>query len=107
MPTTSWAWHFWYQGPPVPGTGLECLALARILRLGSGGRNASMLKAIYIALLIAGVILIVFGINAATSFSSDVSRTFTGSPTNKAIMMLVGGVVASLIGIVGLLRKPR
>jgi hypothetical protein len=41
---------------------------------------------------------------ASTSFSSDISRFFTGSPTDKAIWMLVGGVVASIVGVVGLLR---
>jgi len=41
---------------------------------------------------------------AATSLTSDISRFFTGSPTDKAIWMLIGGVVASAIGLVGLLR---
>jgi uncharacterized protein DUF3185 len=44
------------------------------------------------------------GIMASTSFTSDISRFFTGSPTDKAIWMLVGGVVASVVGAVGLLR---
>jgi hypothetical protein len=41
---------------------------------------------------------------AAQSFSSDISRFFTGSPTDKAIWMLIGGVVLSIVGVVGLLR---
>jgi hypothetical protein len=41
---------------------------------------------------------------ASTSFSSDISRFFTGSPTDKAIRMLVGGVVAFVVGVVGLLQ---
>jgi hypothetical protein len=64
-----------------------------------------MNKAIYIALLAGGIILIVFGINAANSFSSDVSRIFTDSPTNKAIILLVGGAIAAVIGLIGLMRK--
>ena len=64
-----------------------------------------MNKAIYIALLAGGIILIVFGINATNSFSSDVSRIFTNSPTNKAIIMLVGGAIAAVIGLIGLMRK--
>ena len=64
-----------------------------------------MNKAIYIALLAGGIILIVFGINATNSFSSDVSRIFTDSPTNKAIILLVGGAVAAVIGLIGLMRK--
>jgi Protein of unknown function (DUF3185) len=42
---------------------------------------------------------------ATTSFSSDISRFLTGSPTDKAIWMLLGGVVASIVGVVGLLRR--
>jgi len=66
-----------------------------------------MNKAIFIALLVGGVILIVFGINARDSLSSDVSRVFTGAPTNKAIFMLVGGAVAAVIGLIGIVRKPQ
>lgn len=66
-----------------------------------------MNKAISIALLVGGIILIVFGMNARDSLSSDVSRVFTGAPTNKAIYMLVGGVVATLIGLIGIVRKPQ
>jgi hypothetical protein len=61
-------------------------------------------KAVSLALLVGGVLLIIFGIMAATSLSSDISRFFTGSPTDKAIWMLIGGVVASAVGVVGLLR---
>jgi uncharacterized membrane protein YidH (DUF202 family) len=66
-----------------------------------------MNKAIFIAILVGGIILIVFGINARDSLSSDVSRVFTGTPTNKAIFMLVGGVVAAVIGLIGIVRKPQ
>jgi hypothetical protein len=66
-----------------------------------------MNKAIFIALLVGGVILIAFGINARDSLSSDVSRVFTGAPTNKAIFMLVGGAVAAVIGLIGIVRKPQ
>ena len=63
-----------------------------------------MNKAVALALLAGGILLIIFGVSAAESFSSDISRFFTGSPTDKAIWMLVGGVVASVVGAVGLLR---
>lgn len=66
-----------------------------------------MNKAIFIALLVGGIILIVFGMNARDSLSSDVSRVFMGAPTNKAIFMLVGGVVAAVIGLIGIVRKPQ
>ena len=58
-----------------------------------------MNKTISIALLVGGIVLIVVGINATNSFSSDVSRFFTGSPTDKAVWMLIGGIVAGVIGL--------
>ncbi|MHB1142393.1 MAG: DUF3185 family protein [Sulfuricaulis sp.] len=61
-------------------------------------------KAISLAILAAGILLVVFGINASNSISSDISRVFTDAPTDKAIWMLVGGVVVTIIGLVGLLR---
>ena len=57
-----------------------------------------------LALLAGGILLIIFGVSASQSFSSDISRFFTGSPTDKAIWMLVGGVVVSIVGVAGLLR---
>jgi hypothetical protein len=46
-------------------------------------------------------------VNATKSFSSDVSRFFTGSPTDKAVWMLIGGIVAAVIGLVGVARSGR
>jgi hypothetical protein len=63
-----------------------------------------MTKAVSLAILAGGIVLLVFGVLASTSLSSDISRFFTGSPTDKAIWMLIGGVVASVLGAVGLLR---
>ncbi len=57
-----------------------------------------------VALLVGGVVLMSFGINATNSFSSDVSRFFTGSPTDKAVWMLIVGAVATVIGFVWTLR---
>ena len=58
-----------------------------------------------IALLVGGVVLLIFGINATNSFGSDVSRFFTGSPTVKAVWMLLGGIVATVVGLVLTLRS--
>ena len=60
-----------------------------------------------LALLIGGIVLIVVGINATNSFSSDVSRFFTGSPTDKAVWMLIGGIAAGIIGLVGVMRGSK
>lgn len=66
-----------------------------------------MTKIISLALLAGGIVLIVFGINATNSFSSDVSRFFSGSPTDKAVWMLIGGIIAAIIGLVGVFRSGR
>jgi hypothetical protein len=63
-----------------------------------------MNKAVFLAILAGGIVLVVYGVSASESFSSDISRFFTGSPTDKAIWMLVGGVAAIIIGLAGLLR---
>ncbi|HEX9641271.1 MAG TPA: DUF3185 family protein [Candidatus Krumholzibacteria bacterium] len=61
-----------------------------------------MLKGIFLALIAAGVALLILGVRASDSISSDVSRFFTDSPTDKAVWMLIGGGAALIIGIVGL-----
>lgn len=66
-----------------------------------------MNKSISIALLVGGIVLIVFGINASNSFSSSMSRAFTGAPTDKAVWMLVGGAVAAIAGMFGLARGGK
>lgn len=63
-----------------------------------------MNKGIGIALLVVGIILVVFGFNASDSASSDVSRFFTGAPTNKALWLLLGGVASAIVGAVMTLR---
>ena len=66
-----------------------------------------MNKMVSIVLLIGGVVLMIMGFQATNSFSSDLSRFFTGSPTDKAIWMLIGGIVAGVIGLLGLTRGPK
>jgi hypothetical protein len=58
-----------------------------------------MNKTVSLALLAGGVVLLILGINAMDSFGSDVSRFFTGSPTDKAVWMLIGGIVATVLGL--------
>jgi hypothetical protein len=58
-----------------------------------------MNKIASIALLVGGVVLMIIGISATNSFSSDVSRFFTGSPTDKAVWLLIGGIAATIAGL--------
>ena len=64
-----------------------------------------MNKAISLAILAGGIVVLIFGINAINSTGSDISRFFTGAPTDRAIWMLVGGVVACAIGLSGLFLR--
>ncbi len=53
---------------------------------------------ISIALFVVGITLIVMGVVAMDSFGSDVSRFFTGSPTDKSVWMFVAGILALIAG---------
>jgi hypothetical protein len=66
-----------------------------------------MNRIVSLALLVGGVVLLVFGITATESFGSDVSRFFTGSPTDKAVWMLIGGAVATVVGLGLTMRNWR
>lgn len=66
-----------------------------------------MNKILSLALLAGGVALIVYGISASNSIGSDFSRLFTGSPTDKSIWLLIGGIVAAALGAGGLLRGSK
>lgn len=63
-----------------------------------------MIRGLSIALLVAGIILIVYGVNSSNSIGSSFSRMFSGNPTDKTIWLLVGGAAAAIVGLVGVLR---
>ncbi len=63
-----------------------------------------MNKIVSLALLIGGIVLIIYGVNASNSIGSDFSRLFTGSPTDKSIWLLIGGVVLALVSAGGVMR---
>jgi hypothetical protein len=66
-----------------------------------------MNKALGIALLAVGVVLLVFGISETDSFSSHFSRLFTGNPTDKAMWLLLGGTASLVVGGVLTFRPAR
>lgn len=66
-----------------------------------------MPKIISLIFLVAGVALIAYGISASDSIGSSFSRFFTGSPTDKTIWLLLGGVAALIIGLGGLFRGSK
>jgi hypothetical protein len=66
-----------------------------------------MNKAVGIALLVVGVILLVWGLNAQGSFGSEVSKTFTGHPTDRAMWLIIGGAASGVTGLGLLLFTGR
>ena len=66
-----------------------------------------MNKIISLALLVGGIILMIYGASASDSLGSDISRFFTGSPTDKTMWLLIGGAVAAVAGAAGLLRGSK
>ena len=65
-----------------------------------------MNKIIGAALLAVGVLLLVMGINASESLSSEVSEVVRGTPTDRSIWLMVGGGVMGVAGL-GLLLLGR
>ena len=66
-----------------------------------------MTRAISFALIVGGVVLLYFGGQSFHSFSNEVSRVFTGAPTNKTIFLIAGGVIATLAGLTGLVVSGK
>ena len=66
-----------------------------------------MNKIISLALLVGGIVLIIMGFNATNSFNSEVSRFFTGTPTNQAVWMVIGGSIAAVVGLAMMWRSPK
>jgi hypothetical protein len=83
------------------------LLYGRILSEHGRKEDFSVNNVLFLALLCGGVALMILGINASQSLSSDFSRFFTGSPTDKSMWMLVGGGVLLLVGLVGLFRGSK
>ncbi|HVZ94120.1 MAG TPA: DUF3185 family protein [Phycisphaerales bacterium] len=60
-----------------------------------------------LALLAVGVVLLIFGINAADSVASHVKDFFTGNPTDKSIWLLLFGVAGIIAGAATLFYPGR
>jgi LPXTG-motif cell wall-anchored protein len=59
-----------------------------------------------ITVLVVGVVLSVFGMNASASLGSRWAELFTGAPSDRTIWLLVAGVVAAMLGL-GMLLVGR
>lgn len=64
-----------------------------------------MNKAISLAILIAGIVLLAFGFNASGSLASETKEVFTGAPTDKSIWFIVLGIIGVIVGGLGVLFR--
>jgi hypothetical protein len=60
---------------------------------------------IALALIVAGIVLLVFGLGSADSIQNAFSRLFTGQPTDKTLWLIVGGSVCFVVGVFGCYRS--
>lgn len=64
-----------------------------------------MNRVLGVILLVVGVALLIYGIQASDSVASEVSRFFNGSPTDKTIWLLIGGAVSTGLGLFFVLSR--
>ncbi len=57
-----------------------------------------MNKALSIAILVAGIVLLIFGLNAQDSLVSTTKEVVTGTPTDKSMILIVCGIIGIILG---------
>lgn len=58
-------------------------------------------------ILCSGILLLIIGVSAPNTAHSYLAPLFADSPIDKVVMVLVGGVVATIIGLVELVRGSK
>lgn len=66
-----------------------------------------MNKALSLVFLVAGIVLLIFGLNSSHSVASSVSEAVTGTPTDKSMWLTILGAVGIVAGGAGLLAGGR
>lgn len=64
-----------------------------------------MNKILSLAFLAAGIIMLVFGLNARNSLVSQAKEVVAGTPTDNSIWLIVIGVIGVIVGGLGLLFR--
>ena len=62
-------------------------------------------KIIAIVLVVLGIGLAFWGYQTAGGFGSQVSKAFTGSATDKFMMLYIGGAASFIVGLYLLMKK--
>jgi Protein of unknown function (DUF3185) len=60
-----------------------------------------MNRPLFIAVLVIGIVLLVFGINAHDSVASSAKEIVTGTPTDKSMWLIILGIAGIIIGGLG------
>ena len=60
-----------------------------------------MNRPLAIAVLVIGIVLLVFGINAHDSVASSAKELVTGTPTDKSLWLIILGIAGIIIGGLG------
>ncbi len=68
-------------------------------------KSNSSMKIISIVLLVIGAGLALWGYQISGSFGSQLNNVINGSPTDKVMMLYIGGAVSFIIGLYLLVRK--
>jgi hypothetical protein len=66
-----------------------------------------MNKLVSMAMLVVGVILLFLAYDSYNSAPSQVSRALTGSSTGKTVWFFIGGIVATVAGLSGILSGTK
>lgn len=61
-----------------------------------------MKYALSLGILAGGIALAIYGVDASHSFGSEVSKVFTGNPTDHSMWLIIGGVAMIAAGVAGL-----
>ena len=60
-----------------------------------------MNQIVSVAILVAGVVLLIFGINAQGSLVSSAKEVVTGTPTDKSLWFIILGIIGIIVGGLG------
>lgn len=64
----------------------------------AGAYGVRMNKLLSIAILVVGIILLIYGLNAGDSLASEAKEVVTGTPTDKSMILIIVGVVGIIVG---------
>ena len=68
-------------------------------------RSNPLKKIIGLAILVAGIGLAIWAYQMSGSIGSQIKEVFSGAPTDKVMMMYIGGAVSGVIGLFLLIKK--